>query len=112
MTDKGLSFGRLFLHDECFPLSEISVNLVNFFREGQWIPKDIVLGNVVSASEAWPEVDDPISPERILDFNVAIYKDLPEKDREAFRVLLQRYSACFATSNTDFGCANLVRRRI
>lgn len=52
MTDKGLSFGRLFLHDECFPLSEISVNLVNFFREGQWIPKDIVLGNVVSASEA------------------------------------------------------------
>ena len=112
MLDKGLSFGRLLIPAESCSSDTINVPLVNFSNKKQWIPKGIVLGTVVAVTTPVVHVDNEAHPGNNIDFDSVINKHLSPQDRAAVRNLLQRYHKCFAESNHELGCSNLVQHHI
>nr|CAH0098669.1 unnamed protein product [Daphnia galeata] len=112
MLNKGLSFGRLLVPAESCSSDTINVPLVNFSNKKQWIPKGIVLGTVVAVTTPVVNVDNEAHPGKNFDFDSVINKHLSPQDRAAVRNLLQRYHKCFAESNHELGCSNLVQHRI
>ena len=112
MLNKGLSFGRLLVPAESCSSDTINVPLVNFSNKRQWVPKGIVLGTVVAVTTPVVNVDNEAHPGKNFDFDSVINKHLSPQDRAAVRKLLQRYHKCFAESNHELGCSNLVQHHI
>ncbi|KZS07756.1 Uncharacterized protein APZ42_028454 [Daphnia magna] len=118
----GFSVGHLLL-----PFGEnpciANIKLVNFSRTDQWLNRGTVLGKLDTVEVMRKQLDeadrlneptvgllsiaDPTTP-----FADVINKQLPSADHRAVLHLQNRFSDCFASSNSDLGRSNIVQHRI
>lgn len=122
LVTKGFSVGHLLL-----PFGEnpciANIKLVNFSRTDQWLNRGTVLGKFGTVEVMGRELDEADRPNEpvvgllsIADpttpFADVINKQLPPADQCAVLHLLNRFSDCFASSNSDLGRSNIVQHRI
>ena len=113
MIKKSVSVGRLLLPAGCgcFP----NIQFVNFSNTRQFLPKGIVVGTIIPIQcESNDESDgqQPQEKKQSLDFDSAISNELSAEEHQVVLNLLERYSACFATSTSDRGVTTIVKHRI
>lgn len=118
LIDKGFSVGHLLLptedHHDCLK----GIQLVNFFRQDQWLSKGTVLGKivpveVVSESEKQDgNIGDSFSQNTKMQFEGVINEELAPEERDAAERLLRKRAGCFATSDRDLGQSNIVQHSI
>ena len=113
MIKKSVSVGRLLLPAGCgcFP----NIQFVNFSNTRQFLPKGIVVGTISPIQcESNDESDgqQPQEKKQSLDFDSAISNELSAEEHQVVLNLLERYSACFATSTSDRGVTTIVKHRI